>query len=129
MINMLAPIFSYSINEKLLLTMLSMHIYCKLQWEMSYRGVYASIFKLLISILYKMLFDTKAPCISDKVRQYLAYTKDWFTSPDGTFIRVFSAYRSLHLLPLFVTDKVVTQEVNYQLATRLSRFLYKVKKS
>lgn len=67
-----------------------------------------------------MLFGTEAPCMSNKVRESLAYIENCFTPPKGTFIKVFGAYKSSHLMPLFVNDKVVMQEVVYQLSTRLS---------
>jgi len=37
---------------------------------------------------------------------------DWYASPDGTFIRMFSKEKPLHVLPSFSIDKLVMQEVS-----------------
>ena len=43
-------------------------IYYKELWETSYKGVYAKVIEHFISTLYKILFDIKAPCMSNKAR-------------------------------------------------------------
>lgn len=53
----------------------------------------------------------------------------WFTSPHGTFIEVFGAYRSPHILSLLVIDKVAMKEVGSQLYTGLSGSFKKSNKS
>ena len=49
----------------------------------------------------------------DKARLLLLVVDYCFTLVDGTFIRVFGAYMSPHQFPLFISDKVVLQEVEY----------------
>ncbi len=54
-----------------------------------------------------MIFGIEAPSMTNKASEIIANVADWFTSPQGTFIRVFRAFRNPHLMSLFVTDKVV----------------------
>ena len=83
-----------------------MHIYWKLTWETYYRGAYAKINKHFILVLHQMLFDSEPTSMFERVISSLPKVANWFTPIDGTFIQVFSAYRSLHKFLLFVTDNV-----------------------
>jgi hypothetical protein len=40
---------------------------------------------------------------------------DWYLMEHDTYIRVYGAMKSPHLLPRFVPDKLVLQEVVYQM--------------
>lgn len=51
--------------------------------------------------------------MTNKAREAIVEVADWFTSSQGTFISISGAYKSPHLMPKFVTDKVIMQEVSY----------------
>ena len=65
----------------------------------------------------------------DKARESIVYVTNVFASPQETFIKVFGAYKIPHLMPLFVKNKVVMQEVGYHICTGLFGSLQKSKKS
>lgn len=54
---------------------------------------------------------------------------NWFSSPNITFLGVFSIQKLLYLFPRYATDKIVMQEVSYHLSTRLSAALHRKKKA
>ena len=54
---------------------------------------------------------------------------DWYSSPGGTFIRVFVRENPLHVLPRYAIAKMIMQEVAYHLTTWLLATLHKKKKS
>jgi len=43
----------------------------------------------------------------DRARASLHDIANWFPNGDGTYIRVFYAYKPTHALPTFITDKMV----------------------
>lgn len=89
------------------------YTYCKLIWEIGCKGIYAKITEHFISVLYQMVLNSEPPCMFERERTSLLEVVDWFTSVNGTFIRVFNAYRVPQQLSLFVTDKVAMQEDTY----------------
>ena len=91
--------FSYDI--------LPVHIYCKHFLETKYIGKYTQIRNKFILMVYQNLFEIEPPSMSEREMMSLIEVFNWFTHGDFKFIRVLGAYRILHQLPLFVTDKVV----------------------
>ena len=53
---------------------------------------------------------------------------DWYASPSGTIIRLFGKAKPPHVLPRYATDKLITREVSYHLATWLPVGLQRKKK-
>ena len=53
---------------------------------------------------------------------------DWFPFAEGTFIRVLGSFKTPHALPWFVTDKLLLQEVCYQITSNFLKVLTKGKK-
>lgn len=51
--------------------------------------------------------------------EVITYITYWYSSPCGTFIRIFGREILLHVLPRYITNKLVMQEVSYHLATWL----------
>jgi len=68
--------------------------------------MYEKIIEYLISLIYHMIFGTKPPCMFNRARSSLEDITNWFTPGDVTYIKVYSAYKSPHALPTFITDKV-----------------------
>lgn len=52
----------------------------------------------------------------------------WFPNGEGTFIRVFGSYKTPHALPRFATNRVLMQEVCYQMTQGFLKTLRKGKK-
>ena len=64
--------------------------------------------------LYELTFYTKTPCMTNKAIAVIKRIGDWYLMDHGTYIKVYGATKSPHLLPQFVPDKLVLQEVAYQ---------------
>jgi len=54
---------------------------------------------------------------------------DWYASPEGTFIRMHTTEKALHVLSRFSMDKLVMQEVVYHIMTGLSARLHRKRKA
>jgi hypothetical protein len=55
---------------------------------------------------------------------------DWYLMEHGTYIRIYRATKAPHLLPRFVPDKLVLQEVAYQtMINGVRAMLYQDKKA
>ena len=53
----------------------------------------------------------------------------WFPITHNTFIRVFRSFKAPHTLPEFITDKILLQEVCYQMTSGFSKVHTKGKKN
>lgn len=89
----------------------------------------ARLFDHFISPLYMMIFEQDPPCMSEVTMEVLLNIADWYTSPDGTFIRMQNTEKDLHLFSKFSIDKLVMQEVSYHFLKRLSARLHRKKKA
>ena len=89
----------------------------------------AKPFDHFIPPLYMMIFEQDLPCMSKDVMETLLNIAYWYTSPDGTFIRMYNAEKVLHELPKFSIDKLVMQEVAYHILTELSTRIHRKKKA
>lgn len=56
-------------------------------------------------------------------REVIPSMGDWFVDIDGTYLRIFRANKPPHLLPRFVIDGVVLQEIVYQVYKRVGGVL------
>lgn len=74
--------------------------------------------------LYKLIFEQDPPCMSQEVMEVILNIVYWYASPNGTFIIVFGGEKPLHVLLMYVTDKLVS----YHLSTGLSAGLHRKKK-
>jgi hypothetical protein len=52
--------------------------------------------------------------MKDKYIAVIRRIGDWYLMDHGTYIRIFGAMKPPHLLPHFIPDKLVIQEVAYQ---------------
>jgi hypothetical protein len=92
----------------------SIHIYCKVLWEHKYRTKYHQICNHFFAPLYESIFCAPAPCMTNKALSIIQNIGDWYLMEHGTYIRVYGATKAPHLLPRFVPDKLVLQELAYQ---------------
>jgi hypothetical protein len=53
--------------------------------------------------------------MTDKVLVVIKRIGYWYLMEHGTYIRIYGAMKAPHLLPQFVPDKLVLQEVAYQM--------------
>jgi len=67
--------------------------------------------------------------MSQKAMQALLNIVDWYASPIGTFIKMFSREKPLDVLPMFAMDKLIMQEDAYHISTGLSIGLHRRKKA
>jgi hypothetical protein len=108
----------------------AIHIYCKVLWEHKYRTYYQRICEHFLAPLYEFIFCTSPPCMTDKAITVIRRIGDWYLMEHGTYIRIYGAMKPPHLLPRFVPDKLVLQEVAYQTIIHgVGGMLYRSKKS
>lgn len=79
--------------------------------------------------LYMMIFENEPPLTSRMKMEAIREILDWFSSLNGTFLRVFSGEKLLHVFPRYSIDKLIMQEVSYHLTIGLSASLHKKKKA
>ena len=61
--------------------------------------------------------------------QELLNIVDWYGSLSGTFIMIFGGEKPLHVLPRYVTDKLIMQEISYHLSIGLLIVLHRKNKA
>jgi hypothetical protein len=89
----------------------AIHIYCNMLKEKKYRTEYQKIYEHFLDPLYEFIFYTPSPCMTNKEIVFIMWIGDWCLIEHGTYIRVYGAIKSLHLLPQFVLYKLLLQEV------------------
>ena len=104
------------------------HLQLKVFWESKYKQDIDQISQVFIPSLYRLLFGQDAPCMSWRAKETLVKVAHWFPFPGYTFIRVFGTYKAPHAMPRFVTDKMLIQEVCFQMSHGFSSILSKGKK-
>jgi hypothetical protein len=68
--------------------------------------------------------------MTDKAITVIRRIGDWYLMEHGTYIRIYGAMKPPHLLPRFIPDKLVLQEVAYQTIIHgVEGMLYRSKKS
>jgi hypothetical protein len=68
--------------------------------------------------------------MTDKELVVIKRIKDWYLMEHDMYIRVYRAMKSPHLLPWFVPEKLVLQEVAYQMVINgVGGILYQDKKA
>ena len=79
--------------------------------------------------VYQTIFDRFPPRISEKAKNDISLIGDWFGEERFTYIRIFGSIVEPHILPLYVLDKLLAQEISYQLTVEgMSRCLKNNKK-
>jgi hypothetical protein len=109
---------------------LTIHVYCKVLWEHKYLIGYQKICEHFLASLYEFIFLTTPPCMTDKAIAVIRRIGDWYLMEHDTYIKVYGAMKLPHLLPRFVPDKLVLQEVAYQTIIHgVGGMLYQLKKA
>ena len=107
----------------------SVKTYCKMLSKCSFRGVITQLSDHFVTPIYKMIFEQVPPCMSKAKMEALIDIANWYASPLGTFIWMYSAMKPPHVLPKFSMDKLIMQEVSYHISTGLATRLHRKKKA
>lgn len=79
----------------------------------------ASIYDHFIAPLYMMTFEQYPHRMLKEAMEALLNIVDWFTSPNGNFIRMYNEEKALYALSWFSMDKLVMPEVAYHISIGL----------
>jgi hypothetical protein len=85
----------------------TIHVSCKVLWENKYHIKYRRICKHFLAPLYKFIFHTTPPRMTDKSIVVIRIIEDWYLMDKNTYIRVYVPMKPPHLLPRFLPDKRV----------------------
>ena len=91
------------------------HIYQKFLWKGHFKNhVYRICHGFLIPVC-QTIFNQFPPRLSEKAKTDISQIADWFGEEKFTYIRVFGSIVEPHILPLYIPDKLLAQEISYQL--------------
>lgn len=109
---------------------LLIHVYYNMLWVSKFENHFYKIFHGVILPLFQPLFNEKAPRLSKEAQADFSSIGKWFGEELFTYVRVFGSLSRLHVLPLYVHDKILTREVAYQsVGNELTRLLKEDKKA
>lgn len=91
------------------------HIYHQMLWKAHYRDHLYKICNGFMLPIYYAIFDKPAPRISEEVGIDLTVVGNWFREDKFTYIRIFGSLKKTHVLPLYVSDKLLARELAYQI--------------
>ena len=68
-----------------------------------------------------MIFNKKAPRVSKEANVDMLPIARWFVEEKFTYIRVFESSSFPHVLPYYVLDKLLANEIAYQLVNSVTK--------
>ena len=92
-------------------------------------GTFDRLDEHFFAIIFHLIFKTNPVGMTDQVKESLKDIVDWFATPEGAYIRCFICQTIPHLMPQYVTNKVVMQEVENQLDKGLPGTLHRRKET
>jgi hypothetical protein len=93
---------------------LPVHVYFNILWENRYKKSYALICDEFIARIYFILFKKECPRLSVATNKMTSKVGHWYLDEHTTFIMVFEATGTPHLLPTHVPDRLIVGEICYQ---------------
>jgi hypothetical protein len=93
---------------------LPVHVYFSILWENRYKRSYALICDEFIARVYFIIFRKEFPRLSVAEKKMIAKVGHWYFEETSTYIRVFRATDTPHLLPVHVPDHLILGEICYQ---------------
>ena len=93
---------------------LPIHVYHKELWESKFIPHFYKIFHGIMLPLHKTLYNKYAPRFSSEAEVDILPVARWFGEEWFTYVRVFGSSASPHVLPLYVSDKILAREIAYQ---------------
>ena len=85
------------------------HIYHRELWDSEFHLHFYKICYGVIFPMHQMIFNKKAPKVSDEANADILSVARWFAEENFTYIRVFGSYASSHVLPYYVPDKLLAK--------------------
>ena len=108
---------------------LPIHVYHKFLWKEHFKHHFYRVCHGFLIPIYQIIFGCFPPRLSNKAKIDLSSIRDWFGEEKFTYIRIFGSIFQPHILPLYVPDKLLAQEISYQLTVEgMSRILKSNKK-
>ena len=92
----------------------SIYVYCMILWEDKYKEDHEKICNGLFAPIYHILFGEKAPCMSPEGQALVQKYGNWYMTLDGVYLRMIGRTKAPQLLPHFILDKFLLQEITYQ---------------
>lgn len=83
------------------------HIHCKILLYYNHRGVMEKLTDHFLILLYKIIFEEEPHCMSPVKMEEISEIECWFSSPDGTLLRVFSGRCFRMFFPGYATKNLV----------------------
>jgi len=106
------------------------HLSHKQIWESHYIPHFYKTFHVVVLPLHQMIFNKKAPWFSQKAAVDLPTVSKYFIEEWFTYIRAFGSIDDPHVLPLYVSDKLLARDIAYQtMGKDLTKVLKNSKKS
>ena len=87
------------------------HLSHKKIWEFHYIPHFCKIFHCIIFPVHQIIFNKKAPRLSQEATIDLLVVRKYFIEEWFTYIRVFGSTADPHVLPLYVPDKLLEREI------------------
>lgn len=91
------------------------HIYHEQLWKAHYINHLYKICNGFILPVYYSIFSKPTPRISQEAEIDLTTVGSWFEEEKFTYIRLFGSLTKPHVLPLYVSDKLLARELAYQI--------------
>jgi hypothetical protein len=107
----------------------TIHMYFQVLLDHKYKTEYQNICEHFLAPLYKFIFCTPAPCMTNKVIIIIQRIRNVYLMEHGTYNTVYGAMKASHFLPRFILDRLVIQEVEYHTVIHgVSEIIYRDKK-
>jgi hypothetical protein len=83
-------------------------------WENMYKKFYSQICDFVIPRIYFLIFGQECPRLSKKEKNILTCIGNWYLEEKYTYLRIYGAMIPPHVLPIYVPDSLVIEEICYQ---------------
>jgi hypothetical protein len=90
------------------------HVYCSELWEVNYKKHIYDICDFFLAPLHTIIFGYPTYRISKESMATLKDIADWYMRKYYTYIKVYGNSRAPHILPRYVPDRLLIQEISYQ---------------
>lgn len=105
------------------------HIYHKYFWKAHYKNHIYRIFHGFVLPVHQAIFNRPTPHLSDEASIDLTSIDSWLSEEKFTYVRPFGSNTNPHVLPLYIPDKLLSREMDYQITKKgMSRNLKESKK-
>jgi len=106
----------------------AIHIYHQKLWKTSYKDHLYQICNGFMVPIYYSIFDKPIPKISYQASVDLTTVGSWFGEENFTYVRVFGSQANPHVLPLYISDKMLAREIAYQISAESTTQMLKKEK-